>query len=430
MDTRRPPPTWADSEPIEALQRAAYAMVEATESVKRHLQTAAGPLSPWEGDASGGGRSATDSPDVRSFSGAPISAHNDKPASITDRAHADLRVWQQPVLPPGILSSRYDDLFSESSESLETRLALVNAASSSSTLVPARDAKTNMDIQYPEQSYKGSPPPKISIDAKALHRHSSYEPGRRRGFRRKTMLDEAVPIGLFKPMKCLSHQPIEDDSVKLMVSEPGFNQRQPESDVPAPVQPENLSFWQEIWFVLVICLAQVLMLTGLAQAMVPAQMIGRSFRDTNNGILAWYSAAYGLTSATFVLPSGRLGDLFGHRKIFLIGCVWFSFWSLAAGFAPNVEDANHNGNVYFCFCRAMQVSFAPPPFSQNPPNALQKIELGRDIGHRSVPPCPQWSGYAGKDIPTWREEEYRSMPFRGERTAWVRPGRNRGQLVC
>lgn len=96
---------------------------------------------------------------------------------------------------------------------------------------------------------------------------------------------------------------------------------------------------------LVICLAQVLMLTGLAQAMVPAQIIGQSFPDSSPGIIAWYSAAYGLTSATFVLPSGRLGDLFGHQNIFLIGCVWFALWSLAAGFAPNVQSAGLGGNV-------------------------------------------------------------------------------------
>ena len=122
----------------------------------------------------------------------------------------------------------------------------------------------------------------------------------------------------------------------------------------ATARPHGFSLTREVLFVLVISLAQMLMLAGIAQALVPAQIIGQSFPDTNPGHIAWYSAAYGLTSGTFVLPSGRLGDLFGHKKIFIIGFLWFALWSLIAGFAEMVQQAGGGGTVFFIFSRAMQ----------------------------------------------------------------------------
>jgi len=118
--------------------------------------------------------------------------------------------------------------------------------------------------------------------------------------------------------------------------------------------PPGFTLVSEVVFVLVVCLAQMLMLAGLAQALVPAVIIGRSFPGTSPGIMAWYSASYGLTSATFVLPSGRLGDLFGHKKVFVIGFFWFGFWSLVAGVVPYAQHGS-GGNVFFCLVRGMQV---------------------------------------------------------------------------
>ncbi|KAL1881368.1 hypothetical protein VTK73DRAFT_4375 [Phialemonium thermophilum] len=119
-------------------------------------------------------------------------------------------------------------------------------------------------------------------------------------------------------------------------------------------RPTGLGPGHEVAFVLLICLAQVLSLAGIAQAMSPASIIGRSFSDTTPGSMAWYSAAYGLTAGTFVLPAGRLGDLFGHKRVFNLGFLWFALWSLLAGFAGIAETMGGRGTVFFCFSRAMQ----------------------------------------------------------------------------
>ena len=53
--------------------------------------------------------------------------------------------------------------------------------------------------------------------------------------------------------------------------------------------------------------------------------------------LAWVVNAYLLTFGGFLLLGGRLGDIFGHRRLFLIGIVLFTLASLACGLANSQE---------------------------------------------------------------------------------------------
>jgi MFS family permease len=59
--------------------------------------------------------------------------------------------------------------------------------------------------------------------------------------------------------------------------------------------------------------------------------IGATFNVEDGPRLAWLVAGYSLTVGTFILLSGRLGDVFGYKLLFLIGLAWFSLWSLVAG---------------------------------------------------------------------------------------------------
>jgi EmrB/QacA subfamily drug resistance transporter len=53
--------------------------------------------------------------------------------------------------------------------------------------------------------------------------------------------------------------------------------------------------------------------------------------DFSQASLAWVVNAYLLTFGGFLLLGGRLGDLFGHRRLFLIGLTIFTAASLACG---------------------------------------------------------------------------------------------------
>ncbi len=54
--------------------------------------------------------------------------------------------------------------------------------------------------------------------------------------------------------------------------------------------------------------------------------------------LAWVVNAYLLTFGGFLLLGGRLGDLFGHRRLFLSGITLFTLASLACGLSTSQEQ--------------------------------------------------------------------------------------------
>ncbi|WP_375423574.1 MFS transporter [uncultured Friedmanniella sp.] len=62
--------------------------------------------------------------------------------------------------------------------------------------------------------------------------------------------------------------------------------------------------------------------------------IGREF-DAGFTALQWIVNAYTLTLAALILLGGVLGDLYGRRRVFLIGVVWFALASALCAFSPN-----------------------------------------------------------------------------------------------
>ncbi|SCV04283.1 LAME_0H17216g1_1 [Lachancea meyersii CBS 8951] len=104
----------------------------------------------------------------------------------------------------------------------------------------------------------------------------------------------------------------------------------------------------EALFVTVVCCAQLMTQAGLALSIAPVDIIGRSFGTTNAGELSWFSAAYSLTVGTFILIAGRLGDTYGHKKLFVVGFLWYALWSLLAGFSV------YSTRIFFDCCRAFQ----------------------------------------------------------------------------
>src|SRR3989454_7149995 len=50
----------------------------------------------------------------------------------------------------------------------------------------------------------------------------------------------------------------------------------------------------------------------------------------------WIIAAYGLTLAGFLLLSGRAGDIYGQKKLFVFGIVLFPLASFTGGLAPSL----------------------------------------------------------------------------------------------
>src|SRR5438034_3029346 len=87
------------------------------------------------------------------------------------------------------------------------------------------------------------------------------------------------------------------------------------------------------WFALmVLCLGALMIVldTTIVNVALPSIRRDLGFSETS---LAWVVNAYLLTFGGFLLLAGRLGDLFGHRRLFLIGITLFTLASLACGLA-------------------------------------------------------------------------------------------------
>ncbi|MBT2491713.1 MFS transporter [Streptomyces sp. ISL-96] len=55
------------------------------------------------------------------------------------------------------------------------------------------------------------------------------------------------------------------------------------------------------------------------------------------GAIQWITAGYALAFAAGLITGGRLGDIYGRKRLFLIGITGFTLASALCGFAPNPE---------------------------------------------------------------------------------------------
>src|SRR5438105_6198296 len=85
------------------------------------------------------------------------------------------------------------------------------------------------------------------------------------------------------------------------------------------------------WLALyVLCLGSLMIVLDvtIVNVALPSIRQDLGFSETS---LAWVVNAYLLTFGGFLLLGGRLGDLFGHRRLFLMGITLFTVASLACG---------------------------------------------------------------------------------------------------
>jgi EmrB/QacA subfamily drug resistance transporter len=91
------------------------------------------------------------------------------------------------------------------------------------------------------------------------------------------------------------------------------------------------------WFALVVlCLGDLMIVLDvtIVGVALPSIREDLGFSETS---LAWVVNAYLLTFGGFLLLGGRLGDLFGHRRLFLVGISLFTLASLGCGLATSQE---------------------------------------------------------------------------------------------
>src|ERR671931_2192675 len=95
----------------------------------------------------------------------------------------------------------------------------------------------------------------------------------------------------------------------------------------------NRTRWLALY---VLCLGDLMIVLDgtIVNVALPSIREDLGFSETS---LAWVVNAYLLTFGGFLLLGGRLGDLFGHRRLFVGGIALFTVASLACGLAGSQE---------------------------------------------------------------------------------------------
>ncbi|KAI1110432.1 major facilitator superfamily transporter [Nemania sp. NC0429] len=104
---------------------------------------------------------------------------------------------------------------------------------------------------------------------------------------------------------------------------------------------ENLLF-------ITICIAHLCAQAGIGQTLPIIKGLGSRFRVVNANTLSPSIAAYAVAVGTFILVASRLGEAFGHKRIFIAGLLWSAIWPLIAG------ASFYSTRSLFIFSRALQ----------------------------------------------------------------------------
>lgn len=91
-------------------------------------------------------------------------------------------------------------------------------------------------------------------------------------------------------------------------------------------------------------LALAVLLGGFFMALVDATIVNvalpsiRTSLNASESTLSWIISGYALTFGLALIPSGRIGDRFGHKWVFIVGVVLFTAASAYCGIAQNDFD--------------------------------------------------------------------------------------------
>ncbi|PZQ99861.1 MAG: MFS transporter [Cereibacter sphaeroides] len=99
----------------------------------------------------------------------------------------------------------------------------------------------------------------------------------------------------------------------------------------------SLHFHPRRWIAMaVLLIAGFMNLIDVTIVNVALPSMQRAF-DATSSEIEWVVAAYILAYALFLLPSGRMGDIVGRRRMFVLGVAVFTVASALCGFATSVE---------------------------------------------------------------------------------------------
>ena len=125
------------------------------------------------------------------------------------------------------------------------------------------------------------------------------------------------------------------------------------------------------WALVAVCTGVFMLLLDITIVNVALPSIERDFHASLSD-LEWVVSAYALTLAAFLLTAGSLADRFGRRRLYGVGIVWFTAFSVLCGVSTNP--------LFLNLSRAAQGVGAAIMFSTSLAILADAFRSGRDRG--------------------------------------------------
>jgi NTE family protein len=171
----------------------------------------------------------------------------------------------------------------------------------------------------------------------------------------------------------------------------------------------------------------VLLVTGLAAFMafldvtivnVAFPDIQRSFEGSTRSALSWVLTGYNVVFAALVIPAGRLADVIGRRRVFLLGLVTFTAASALCALAPSAAALVGFRLLQACGAAAVIPTTVALLLPEYPPErriaAVAMLGAGAAVAAGSGPPL----GGLLIEAADWRLVFLLNVPI-GAVTAWL-----------
>jgi EmrB/QacA subfamily drug resistance transporter len=106
---------------------------------------------------------------------------------------------------------------------------------------------------------------------------------------------------------------------------------------PATAAPEEAPAYRWRWLVLgIVLIAEIMDLLDSTVITIAAPTV-RHELGGGTATMQWWAAGYTLAFGVFMIVGGRLGDVFGRRRVFIVGISGFTLASMACALAPSPD---------------------------------------------------------------------------------------------
>lgn len=109
------------------------------------------------------------------------------------------------------------------------------------------------------------------------------------------------------------------------------------AEAPTPVTSDTPPAYRRRWIVLAIVLvAEIMDLLDSTVITIAAPTV-RAELGGGTSTMQWWAAGYTLAFGVLMIVGGRLGDIYGRRRVFIVGIVGFTLASTACALAPSPD---------------------------------------------------------------------------------------------